>query len=124
MKSSRAEITWLVVIVGVALAMRICVPWSLVFTPTHVNLLETDAWYHLRVIENLVSQFPHRLHVDPFATGVPLYLKVPPLFDWLVASLALIVGGGHPSGALVTTVTAFVPPVPGAVRAGRGRAKS
>jgi dolichyl-diphosphooligosaccharide--protein glycosyltransferase len=115
MKSSRAEIVWLVVIVGVALAMRIYVPWSLVFTPTHVNLLETDAWYHLRVIENLVSQFPHRLHVDPFATGVPLYLKVPPLFDWLVASLALIVGGGHPSGALVTTVTAFVPPVLGAM---------
>jgi len=115
MKSFRAEIGWLVGIVGVALAIRIYVPWSLVFTPTHVNLLETDAWYHLRVIENLVSQFPHRLQIDPYALSVPLYLKVPPLFDWLVAGLALIVGAGHPSDALVKTVTVFVPPVLGAM---------
>ena len=111
----RADAGWLLVIVGVALAIRIYFPWPIVFTPTHVNLLETDAWYHLRVIENLVNQFPHRLQVDPYALTDPQFLKVPPLMDFLVAGAAWIAGWGHPSEALVKTITAFAPPVLGAL---------
>jgi len=115
MTARRTEAAWLLVIVALALAIRIYFPWPLVFTPTHVNLLETDAWYHLRVIENLVSQFPHRLQADPYALTEPLFLKVPPLFDWLTAGLAVVVGWGQPTEQLVKTVTAFLPPVLGAL---------
>jgi len=75
-----------------------------------VNLLETDAWYHLRVIENLASQFPHRLTADPFVFGAP-FLKVPPLLDYLVAGPAWLLGLGHPSEGLVTTLAVFTAPV-------------
>lgn len=109
----REDIGWLLAIVGVALAIRIYFPWPLVFTPTHVNLLETDAWYHLRVIENLVTHFPHRLQLDPYALTDPQFLKVPPLLDFLVAGAAWIAGWGRPSEALVKTVAVFVPPVLG-----------
>ena len=109
----RADIGWLLLIVGLALAIRIYFPWPLVFTPTHVNLLETDAWYHLRVMENLAGHFPYRLQLDPYALTVPQFLKVPPLLDFLVAGTAWILGVGQPSEALVKTVAVFAPPVLG-----------
>ena len=111
----RADIGWLLVIVGVALAIRIYFPWPLVFTPSHVNLLETDGWYHLRVIENLVSQFPHRLRFDPYATPDGQFVPMPPLFDYLVAGVAWIAGRGHPSEELIRIVAVFAPPVLGAL---------
>jgi len=112
-RSVRADLSWLLAIVAAALFIRIYFPWSIVFTPTHVNLLETDAWYHLRVIENLVHQFPHRLRVDPYAMPGGEFLVVPPLFDYLVAGAAWIVGLGRPSDDLVRTFTVFAPPVLG-----------
>lgn len=107
----RADAGWLLLIVGVALVIRIHFPWPLVFTPTHVNLLETDAWYHLRAIENLVRQFPHHLRVDPYASSAGQFVASPPLFDFLVAAAAWIAGMGHPSEAVVTRLTVFAPPV-------------
>ena len=56
-----ADLGLLLAIVAVALMLRVYLPWPLVFTTTHVNLLESDAWYHLRVIEHLAATFPHRL---------------------------------------------------------------
>ena len=110
-RAVRGDIGWLLVIVGVALAIRIYFPWPIVFAAGHVNLLETDAWYHLRVIENLVHQFPHRLGVDPYASPGGQFVAVPPLLDFLVAGVALIAGWGHPSEQVVTTVTVFAPPM-------------
>lgn len=114
-RSIRADLGWLLLIVAAALFIRIYFPWPLVFTPTRVNLLETDAWYHLRVIENLVAQFPHRLGFDPYATPEGQFLQVPVLFDWLVAGAAWLLGLGHPSASLVQVVVAFAAPVFGAL---------
>jgi len=109
-RTVRDDLGWLIAIVVLALVIRIYLPWSLVYAGPHVNLLETDAWYHLRVIENLVSQFPFRLTTDPYVFGAP-FLKVPPLLDYLVAGVAWMLGLGRPSETLVTTVAVFTPPV-------------
>ncbi|MBP6715821.1 MAG: hypothetical protein KA205_03100 [Acidobacteria bacterium] len=110
-----ADLGWLLAIVAVALMLRVYLPWPLVFTTTHVNLLESDAWYHLRVIEHLAANFPHRLQWDPYALPGGSVVGVPPLFDYLVASVAWVAGLGHPSQTLVTICTAFAPPVLGAL---------
>ncbi len=104
----------LAAVVVVALAIRVYEPWSLVFTPAHLNLLETDAWYHFRVIENLVAQFPHRLIVDPYAAPGGMYVPIAPLFDLLVAGAAWLAGFGHPSAAVIGRVAVFTPPLLGA----------
>lgn len=107
----REDLGWLALIVGIALAMRLYALWDVVFMSTHVNLTETDAWYHLRATEHLVRNFPHHLQFDPYTDGrvVPL----PPLLDYVAAVVALIVGAGHPSSSTIATVAALMPPVLG-----------
>lgn len=111
---TRADWTWLAAVVAIALAIRVWVPWALVFTPDHVALLETDAWYHLRAIEYLVHNFPHHLQFDPYASPAGQQVPLPPLLDFFVASLALVVGAGHPSPMLIRIVAVLVPPLLGA----------
>ena len=65
----------LAVIVLVAAGLRLWAPWDDVFPstslgasgPERVNFLETDAWYHVRLAESQVRNFPHRITVDPYA---------------------------------------------------------
>jgi asparagine N-glycosylation enzyme membrane subunit Stt3 len=52
-------------IVLVAAGLRLWAPWDDVFGPERVNFLETDAWYHVRLAESQVRNFPHRVTVDP-----------------------------------------------------------
>ena len=50
-----------------ALSIRVF-PWfDLVFQPGFVNFQDTDAWYHVRLAENLIRHFPWRVMVDPYA---------------------------------------------------------
>jgi dolichyl-diphosphooligosaccharide--protein glycosyltransferase len=99
--------------VAVGLAIRIVGPWSTVLTPTHLNFLDGDAWYHLRAIEHAVANFPHRLTHDPYGLHGGIYVAVAPLFDIVVAGAALVVGLGSPSPWLVGRVAAFMPPLMG-----------
>jgi hypothetical protein len=48
---------------------------SLVFQSGFVDFQEGDAWYHVRVAENLVRHFPFRIGVDPYLT----YGRVQPI---------------------------------------------
>jgi hypothetical protein len=58
---------WLLAaIVVVAFLVRTVPLFSDVFTRGGVNYQDTDAWYHMRLIENLARHFPHRASVDPY----------------------------------------------------------
>lgn len=115
MREIRKDLGWLSLIVGVTLAIRIYFPWPIVFAPSHIVLLESDAWYHLRVIENLAAHFPHRLTFDPFALPQGQFVQAPPLLDFLVAGVAWIAGWGRASEHTVQVIAVFVPPVLGAL---------
>ena len=49
------------------LRVRVYPAWNGVFGATGVNFLETDAWYHVRLVENQVRNFPWRVTLDPYA---------------------------------------------------------
>ncbi|GAH57017.1 unnamed protein product, partial [marine sediment metagenome] len=74
----------------------------------------TDAWYHMRHIENLLYNFPHVNSFDP-------YMLYPgggggpgrPFFDWLVAGIIWLVGLGSPSSHTIDVVGAYVPAILG-----------
>ena len=106
----------LAAIVAIAGALRMLLPWPSVFAENYVSFLETDAWYHMRLVDALVANFPWRLWQDPYLVhpgGEPV--NAGPVFDWIIAAVALVLGGGSPSERLVDVVGACTPPVIGAL---------
>lgn len=99
---------WVAAIAALAVALRVWQPFGRIFRGDYVNF-QGDAVYRMRVVDNLIANFPHRLTVDPYAISGGQFVGVAPLFDYLVATLALIVGLGHPSTVTVERVAAFVP---------------
>ncbi len=97
----------------VAVALRGVLPFPSVFQPTYVNFQDTDAWYHMRLVDARVSAFPARVTVDPYVKPGGDYVPIAPLVDDLVAVASLVAGFGAPSPARVETVAAFVPPALG-----------
>jgi oligosaccharyl transferase (archaeosortase A-associated) len=71
-----------------------------------------DAWYHLRMTEYTVNNFPSTLPFDPW-TYFP-YGTSPQqfgtLFDQIIAFVALILGLGNPSESLVREIFLLSPP--------------
>ena len=51
----------LVAILAIAAGLRIWLPWDSVMGSGSVHFLENDAWYHVRLAESQVRNFPHRL---------------------------------------------------------------
>jgi dolichyl-diphosphooligosaccharide--protein glycosyltransferase len=99
----------------VALVWRTAFLFDAVFRGGYVNFQDTDAWYHMRVIDNIVRNFPHRMLVDPFAAPTPQPVAIAPLFDLVVAAAAWLIGLGSPSPRTVDVVGAFAPAVMGAL---------
>ena len=81
-----------------------------------VLFLGNDAWYHMRLAESLIHNFPSYLTFDPYLIfpGGGQQVHLAPFFDLLVSLAALILGVGSPSAELVEKVGAYLPAVGGA----------
>ena len=55
----------IVAIFGIALALR-AAPYSQVFTADGIKFTGNDAYYHMRLVEGFVHNFPHFSQVDPY----------------------------------------------------------
>ena len=94
------------------MAIRVIPRFDLVFQPGFVNFQETDAWYHVRVAENLIRHFPWRSMVDPYvAFGQVQDTATAPFYDWLLGLVAWIAGFGSPSESLLHDIAAWYPVV-------------
>ncbi len=113
MRPSRLDLGWLLVVLAIALAIRVWAPWSDVFGPARVNFLETDAWYHVRLVENQVRHFPHHVTRDPYASRDGQYVAVAPLFDTIVAAVVFVTRGPSAPTAYIERVAALAPPLMG-----------
>lgn len=81
-----------------------------------VNFQETDAWYHVRVAQNLVHHFPWRIMVDPYVTFGQVHdTATSPFYDWVLGFIAWIAGAGSPSESLLNAIAAWYPAVLGVV---------
>jgi len=82
----------------------------------YVNFSADDAIYHIRLIHNTLHHFPWRVFFDPFI-HFPFggYITFGPLFTNIIATAALIIGLGSPSPELINHVSAYVPPIMGAL---------
>ncbi len=105
---------WLVVsaLCLLAFSIRVLPRFDLVFHPGFVNFQETDAWYHVRVAENLIRHFPWRIAVDPYvAFGKVQDTATAPFYDWLLGLIAWLAGAGAPSESLLHAIAAWYPVV-------------
>jgi oligosaccharyl transferase (archaeosortase A-associated) len=74
-----------------------------------------DAWYHLRQVRYTVRNWPQTMPFDPwtsFPTGTSVG-QFGTLYDQLVATAALIAGGGSPSQQTTALALLFAPAVVG-----------
>lgn len=106
----------LAVLFGVALYLRAYLPYDQIFTDGWIKFASVDAYYHMRLVDNLLHNFPHYLTFDPYTfypngTIVPW----PPFFDWLLAGIIWLIGLGSPTQHTVDVVGVYFPAVIGAL---------
>jgi dolichyl-diphosphooligosaccharide--protein glycosyltransferase len=107
------EVICLAIILLVAAGLRVWAPWDDVFGAERVNFLETDAWYHVRLAESQVRNFPHRITVDPYAAPGGQYVAVAPLLDTVIATAVFVTRGRHAPEQYIERVAALVPAIAG-----------
>jgi len=109
---------------GILLLAFFCISMYLRVVPSHdgvfvgdrVYFQGNDPWYHMRLVENLVQHFPHRISFDAY-TLYPYGHRVPfaPFFDLLLGFVIWVAGVGHPSIETIETIGAYFPAVLGAL---------
>jgi len=110
----------LAVLCGISWYIRAFLPHDNIFVNGTVVFRETDAYYYMRNIENLVHSFPHYNTFDPYILfpggGAGL---ARPFFGWLAAGIILLAKGAAsiPYSAEVLhsmeVVAAYIPPALG-----------
>jgi len=100
----------------VALYIRIALPFDEIFVGDWIKFSGTDAYYHMRIIDNLVANFPHLSSWNPYwifpqgsaVTGFPF-------FDYFIAGITWLIGLGTPSQHTIDIVGVYSPAVLGAL---------
>jgi len=113
----RSPVFYCTVAVGlffaVSLFLRVCLPYEQVFSSEGVKLTSADAYYHMRIVDNLVYNFPEHMTVDSYAVhpGATGGVTVG-FFIWLIAIPAWMLGG---SAEVIDKVGVFMPAILGAL---------
>lgn len=106
----------LALFVGIALYFRIILPYDKVFVGDWIKFTGNDAYYHMRLVDSLVANFPHFTTFDPYfvypgASG-PTSLT---FFQWFLGSLIWLIGRGAPAPHMIDVIGAYFPAVLGAL---------
>jgi oligosaccharyl transferase (archaeosortase A-associated) len=99
---------------GVSLYIRIALPYDQIFVNDWVWFRETDAYFYMRNIENLVHNFPHFNSFDPYILfpggGAGL---ARPFYAWFIAGIIRLVTVGAPTLHTMESIAAYMPAILG-----------
>ncbi len=101
---------------GLSLYIRIALPYDQIFLGDWVWFRETDAYFYMRNIENLVHNFPHFNIFDPyklFPGGGGGLAR--PFFAWFVAGIIRLVSVGAPTLHTMESIAAHMPAILGSL---------
>ncbi len=100
-----------------SLVLRIVVPWDSVFSPAGIKLTGIDAYYYMRLVDNLVVNFPHLNEFDPYIIypGGGFITHLPAFFAYILAGTVRLLGGAAADQHTVDSIAVFVPPLLGAL---------
>jgi oligosaccharyl transferase (archaeosortase A-associated) len=101
---------------GVALYLRIGLSYNQVFIGDWINFPSVDAYYHMRLVDNLIHNFPHRLSFDAYSFFPSGYTVTwAPFFDWFLAGITWLIGLGSPTQHTIDLVGVYLPAILGAL---------
>ena len=103
----------LIVIVSLALWLRVVLPYNQVFVGDWVKMTGVDAYFYMRLFDNLINHFPNLTQFDPYYifpegqnTG-----QVPIFFAYLIAAVAWLIGLGSPGQHFADVIAVYIPPI-------------
>ncbi len=101
---------------GIALCLRIYLSYDQVFGSDWIKFTGIDAYYHMRLVDNLLHHFPHLNAFDPY-TFYPNGTIVgwPPFFYWFLAGIIWVIGLGSPTEHTINVVSVYFPVILGAL---------
>jgi len=104
----------LVLIMAVAFYFRVALPYDAVFDGPWIKLTGIDAYFYMRLVDNLVRNFPHLISFDPYfiypGGGSPGDIR---FFAFMMAGIIRLFGGAAPAQQAVDTIAVYVPAVMG-----------
>jgi len=102
--------------VGIALYLRIVLPYDQVFSGDWIKFTTVDAYHFMRQVDNLVHNFPHLISFDPYMRYPHgLQLGSLNLFVYLLSGIIWLVGLGSPTQHTVDIVGVYFPAIVGAL---------
>lgn len=102
----------LTIFIGVSLFLRIYLPYNQIFVGDWIKFSSNDAYYYMRIVDNLAHNFPHLNNFDPYLIypgGWPLGSVL--FFAWLLAGAIWVISLGSPTQHIIDVVGAYYPAV-------------
>jgi dolichyl-diphosphooligosaccharide--protein glycosyltransferase len=106
----------LAVCFGAALYLRVALPYDKVFVGDWIKFTGVDAYFFMRIVDNLVHNFPHLISFDPYFL-YPGGSGISSLQFWpyLISGVTWLIGFGSPTQHTVDMVGVYLPAVLGAL---------
>jgi oligosaccharyl transferase (archaeosortase A-associated) len=97
---------------GVSMIFRIVLPYDQIFVGDWIKFASIDAYYHMRLIDNMAINFPNLTEFDPyFMYPAGTAVVGVHFFDWLLSFVIWVVGLGSPTQHTVNAVSVYFPAV-------------
>ncbi len=99
-------------LVGVSLFIRAYLPHEQVFSGEYIRFSSIDAYFHMRLIDNLLHNFPTLIDFDPYLL-YPFGMNLDNIhfFDWLLAGIIWVFGLGSPTQHTIDIIAVYFPAV-------------
>lgn len=104
------------IFLGVALYLRIALPYDRIFTDEWIKFVGSDSYYHMRIVDNLVFNFPHLSSIDPYML-YPGGMKIDtlPFYSYLLAGIIRLMSFGSPNAHIIDVIGVYFPAVMGSL---------
>ncbi|MFC1917423.1 STT3 domain-containing protein [Chloroflexota bacterium] len=100
----------LAVLAGVGFFLRVYFPYEEVFTREWIKFTSIDAYYHMRLVDSIVHNFPHIIRADYYLLAPGTFsIGTNTFFDWLLAAIIWIVSFGSPTQHIIDVAGVYYP---------------
>jgi dolichyl-diphosphooligosaccharide--protein glycosyltransferase len=100
---------------AIALYIRVALPYATVFAGQWIKLTGIDAYFYMRIVDNVVRNFPQPIGLDPYYEYPGLAYLGAPSFVFLIAGTIRLLAGASPSQQAADTIAVYIPAVMGAL---------
>jgi len=103
----------LIIIVAVALWLRVVLPFNQVFVRDWVKMTGVDAYYYMRLVDNLMQHFPQLTQFDPYLKypGGMLTGTSPDFFAYFIGGIIWLATLGNAGQHMVDVIAVYIPPL-------------